>query len=339
MKNEEQKVAHRFTSIETYQEEKHAKNLENAWIVIREKIDGSNLQIENVNGKLRCGSREFELTADFNLSNAYQYVQQLDPKKFEEGKIYFGEWITPFRLNYKKDNNTVRLFAVVESKKTGSHSTFLDKERTDMLIEKTGLVKAPVLYEGPFQSMEHIQSFVGQTKMVQPLGWIENDVPKGEGVVVYVYEKDKKTLKENNGKPCLIKFVIENFKERKLTPKKTTSKNDSELVTFLTETVTEARMNKKFLDQVTLGLYPLELERKDMGKVMQNLPMVILEDVVSENQEEYEGIFERYVAAEEAFLKENVSEEKAKSVEKDATKKVNKLITEKVLKFVNKKIK
>ena len=338
-KIDQPKVKHRFTSIETYNEEEHYKHFENAWIIIREKIDGSNIQIQNASNKLNCGSRDYVLTEDFHLAYAYQYIQKLIAENFEQGLLYFGEWITPFRLNYKNDNNSVRLFAVVEAEKSSQHSTFLSRSKTKELIEKTGLEEAPILYEGPFISMEHIQSFVGKTELVQPLGWKEDDVPNGEGVVVYVYEEDKETLKTIKNKPLLLKIVIENFKERKLVPKQPLSDNNAALMTLLTEVTTEARIKKRFLDQQTLGIYPTEITKKDLGNIMKTLPTIVLEDILKENKEEYETLLKEYVEKEKQFLEENVSKEKADCVEKDIEKSVSKKVTNEVLKFVQSQIK
>ena len=330
------KVKHRFTTIEVYEETTHRVYFDNAWIIIREKIDGANVQIENTDGSLRCGSREYELSEDFHLSKAYPYVQQLEPESFEEGKLYFGEWITPYRLNYKNDNQTIRLFAVVEAEKQTEHSTFLSRSKTRELIEKTGLKEAPILYEGPFVSMEHIQSFIGQTSMVQALGWKEDYVPAGEGVVVYVYESDNETLKTIHNKPLIVKMVVEDFKERKLVPKQAVSDHNTALMLFLTEVTTEARIKKRYLDQKDLGTYPDVLTKKDLGTVMKTLPSIVWEDILKEHREEYEALLHEYIEKEKIFLVENVSAEKAESVEKEIEKSVSKKITNEVLKFVQK---
>lgn len=324
-------VKKRFSKIITY-EPKHLHMLERAWIVIREKIDGSNIQIQRKGNELIVASREYFLNKEYTLNKAYETVQSLDVDKFEEGYIYFAEWITPFRLNYKNDFFTLRLLAI--AKDDGSvNLNYVTSIEFERLHKKTGLLLAPLFYEGPFISLEHLKSFIGKTEMVQPIADEPIENVLGEGIVVMAYDMNtKEILKYKTGKNAIYKLVNQSYKERKLIPK--TEKNDVSLLThFLSEVTTEARIKKKYLDKVVEGVYPLCITKKDISIIMESLPIIIRADIEEEHCEELNEILTKLIMKEKEFIKENINKEKAESVDKKYDKLISKFVTNKVLKF------
>ena len=338
MKNEDLiPVKKRFSKIEAFDEHIHLKSLHDAWLVVREKIDGSNLQIKREGDRLTAGSRDYVLTETNRLNKAYDIVQSLDASLFEEGYIYFAEWITPYRLNYKEDFFTLRLLTVAED--DGSdHLSYVNPTRFEEMRSKTKLPAAPLFYQGPFISMEHLESFVGKTEMVQPIGDEAAEFVKGEGIVIMAHDmKSKELMKEKNGKNKMYKMVNHSFKERKLIPKKDDS-HIHPLTHFLAEVTTEARIHKKYLDKVVEEVYPSPLTKKDIATVMKTLPVIIQSDIREECGEELNKLLRELVEKEKEFIKESIHEEHAESVDKKYEKLISKFITDKVLKFVMKEI-
>lgn len=336
----QKKVNNRYSTIETYDESKHASFLENSWIIIREKIDGSNVQIERIGNKLVVGSRDLFLNESFHLSGAFQYVQKMDVENFIEGLIYFGEWIVPYRLHYQKDFYTMRLFSIAKNKKEYQYLSMVSKSTYETLQKKSMIENAPILYEGPFISMEHIESFIGKTKMVEPLESESTDDVIGEGIVVSVYSGiDKNTLLTfPTTRPVMFKLVAENFKERKLKIAQPETNMDK-ITQFVFEVATEARIKKRFLDQITLGVFPEVLSNKDLGLVMKTLPTIVLDDIMKEHGEEYQILFDAHIEEQTKRITELLGEEKAKSIPKDTKKHVQKMVTNSVLSFIYTQIK
>lgn len=324
------KVKKKFTKIEVFETDKHLKFLLNRYIVIREKIDGSNLSIRRVGDKLIASSREYELTDTYTLSGAYQFVQNLDVNKFVEGFVYYGEWIVPYRLNYEKDNYTIRLFAVIYDN-DDTFSTFVPLSLLKELILKTELPLAPSFYEGEFISEEHLLNFVGKTEMVQPVESNPNAL-MGEGIVFQVYDENGNPLK-NGCNHLLFKLVNNDFKERKFKTK--AESYDGDLYTFLDDVVTIPRIKKKYLDKVVEGFYPtkemIKENPKDIRIIMQSLPTIIYNDILEEVGEELTVILDDLFEKESENTATELTKEK---FDNRVKKRISKFITNRILKYV-----
>lgn len=324
------KVKKKFTKIIPIENQKHLSLLKGRYIIIREKIDGSNLSIRRVGDKLIASSREYQLTEEYTLSGAYQFVQNLDVDKFVEGFVYYGEWIVPYRLNYSNDNYTIRLFSIIYDN-DDSFSTFIPLSLFKELTLKTELPLAPCFYEGIFISEEHLLSFVGKTEMVQPLE-SNPQALMGEGIVVQAYDNNGIPLKEGSNH-LIFKIVNDDFKERRFKTKVET--HDGDLYSFLDDVVTIPRIKKKYLDKVVEGIYPtrefIKENPKDIRIVMQSLPTMIYDDIVEEVGEELNTILE------DLYKKEMLSKSKDFTKEQfnnSSRKRIFKFITNRILKYL-----
>lgn len=323
------KVKKKFTKIEVF-EDKFIQFLLNKYIVVREKIDGSNLSIRRVGDELIASSREYELTEDYTLSGAYQFVQNLDVNKFVEGFVYYGEWIVPYRLNYANDNYTIRLFSIIYDNDE-KFSTFVPLSLFKELTGKTELPLAPLFYEGKFVSAEHLINFVGKTEMVQPL---DNNPQAlmGEGIVVQVYDENGLPIKVGSNH-LLFKLVNNDFRERKFKVK--VESYDGELYEFLDEVVTVPRIKKKYLDKVVEGFYPtkefIAENPKEIRVVMQSLPTIIYNDIIEEVGEELAVILDDLFKKELTNTATDLSRDK---FDKNIKKRISKFITNRILKYL-----
>jgi hypothetical protein len=166
----------------------------NPQIVIQEKLDGANASFKREGDKVICFSRNTQLDEHNTLRGFYNWVQEnVDVNKLEEGIIYFGEWLVKHKLSYGDNENKFYLFDVY------NNSEYESFPIVKLEASRLGLNLIPIFYQGNFQSIEHIQSFVGKSM----LGEI------GEGVVVKnVFYKDK------HGNQLFTKFVSDEFAEK-----------------------------------------------------------------------------------------------------------------------------
>jgi hypothetical protein len=125
----------------------------------------------------------------------------------------------------------------------------------------------PVFYEGAFQSIEHIQSFVGKSM----LGEI------GEGVVVKnVFYKDK------HGNQLFTKFVSDEFAEKAQIKKHTVKQPTDQLQEFVNSTVTKARVSKIIHKMVDEGILEEDYAIENMGLILKNAGSKVFDDVVKD---------------------------------------------------------
>lgn len=72
-------------------------------LVVTEKIDGSNAQVRNHQGKLYVYSHKKQLDEDHTLNGFYDFVMERKEqllKLIPEGYSFFGEWLTPHHIKY-----------------------------------------------------------------------------------------------------------------------------------------------------------------------------------------------------------------------------------------------
>lgn len=85
-------------------------------LVVTEKIDGSNAQVRNHNGKLYVYSHKTVLNENRTLNGFYNFVMERKEqllKLIPEGYSFFGEWLTPHRIKYpRKAYNRWYLFDI-----------------------------------------------------------------------------------------------------------------------------------------------------------------------------------------------------------------------------------
>lgn len=235
------------------------------YIVIQEKIDGANASFQRVGDKILAFSRNTPLDETNNLRGFYEWTQTLDVSKIHYGSIFFGEWTAKHKLDYGENHNKFYLF--------DEYDTYTEKympfEEVKKVAEIIGIETVPVFYEGKFQSIEHIKSFVGKSV----LGEI------GEGVVVKNYNYTNKY-----GVQVFTKFVSDHFAEVSKT-KQHKVKADP-LTEFINSTLTEARVSKLIHKLVDEGKLNEDYAIENMGAILKGLGSSVFDDIIKEELDE-----------------------------------------------------
>jgi hypothetical protein len=239
----------------------------NPIITITEKIDGANASFKREGDKVLAFSRNTQLDEENNLRGFYQWVQQnINPGDLVESGTYFGEWTAKHKLDYGENHNKFYLFDIYDEETERYIPFNLVKAQS----KKLDINLVPVFYEGQFQSLEHIQSFVGKSH----LGEI------GEGVVV------KNVNYENKyGHQQFTKFVSDSFAEMTKVKKQVINTSDP-LTDFVNSTVNKARVSKIIHKLVDEGLLQEDYAIEDMGSILKNAGTKVFEDVVKEELDE-----------------------------------------------------
>ena len=248
------------------------------YIVIQEKLDGSNCAIryDSETDEIIAQSRKNILSLSNNLRGFWEWSQTLDKKLVKsilgDNLVLFGEWLVPHSVKYPEERYNHAYFYDVYDTST---ETYLSQDKVRDIIAVLGLTYVPVFYRGEFVSWEECMKYVGQTKLGGEYG---------EGIVV----KNMTRLNDPNTRsPFYLKIVGEKFTETKgqkhvkvVDPEKLKSMEENKA---LAETiVTEARVAKllnKFVDE---GILPEDWGAKEMSIVAKNLPKAVYEDCVKE---------------------------------------------------------
>lgn len=234
-------------------------------IVITEKLDGANASFGNVNGELKCFSRNRELDEKNNLRGFYQWVHEnIDVNSIKEGYLYFGEWLVKHTINYPDDAyGKFYLFDIC----SGDSEEYRGIEVIKVAQRFLGCELAPILYDGEFKSLEHIQSFVGKSKI--------GDV--GEGVVVKNYSH-----RNLFGEQVFVKFVSDEFAEIKQTKKHKVVSPSNELDNFIDTYLTNARVEKMINKLVDDGIISEDYDLTDMSTILRNSGSKVADDILEE---------------------------------------------------------
>lgn len=237
------------------------------YIIVQEKLDGANASFKREGDQILCFSRNTQLDESNTLRGFSVWVHKtFKPEDLVEGSIYFGEWLVRHKLDYGENENKFYLFDIYDTETERYISFDLVKHQA----EKLGISTVPVFYEGQFQSLEHIQSFVGKSM----LGEI------GEGVVV------KNVAYENKyGNQQFTKIVSDQFAEVAKV-KKQTVKTDDPLTEFINSTVNKARVSKIIHKLVDENILNEDYSIKDMGVILKNTGSKVFDDVVKEELDE-----------------------------------------------------
>ena len=250
------------------------------YIVIQEKLDGSNCAIryDSVTDTIIAQSRKQILNINNNLRGFYEWSQTLDKELVKsvlgDNQILFGEWLCSHTVKYPDDKyNNFYSYDVYDTEK----EQYLPQNKVKEIVSELGLIYVPVFYEGEFISWEHCMSFVGQTQM-------SGDT--GEGIVI----KNQTRLNDSNRRlPFYIKIVSDKFQETKKVKKKKPNPQDLEVINQNLELaktiITRARVEKllnKFVDE---GILPEDWGAKEMPIVAKNLPKAVYDDCVKEESD------------------------------------------------------
>ena len=268
-------------------------------ISITTKIDGANASIawDETTGKLEIFSRTNLLDQPGALRGFYDYIKTEVEPKLDLSKypslVIFGEWCVSHTVKYNDDwYNKWRIYDIWDK----SQNSYWGQDMVKSFCKKFGLEYVEELYYGPFISWDHCRSFIGKSRAYGP---------SQEGVVI----KNQTKLGLENRDPVYIKIVDEKFKEsqhskkekKPLDPEAEAAK--AEAAKLAASIVTEARVRKLILKLVDEGLVPAELQPKDMGAVMKQLPKRCFEDCLKEEPETVKQLGEsagKFIAAETA---------------------------------------
>lgn len=240
----------------------------NPHIIIQEKLDGANASFKREGDKVLCFSRNTQLDESNTLRGFYNWVQEnIKAESLAEDGIYYGEWLVRHKLDYGENENKFYLFDIYDEETERYIPFNLVKAQSETL----NLNLVPVFYKGKFESIEHIQSYVGKSK----LGEI------GEGVVV------KNVNYENKyGQQQFTKFVSDQFAEMAKTKKHKISPQKDDLQEFVNSTVNKARVSKIVHKLVDEGLLKEDYAIEDMGTILKNTGSIVFDDVVKEELDE-----------------------------------------------------
>lgn len=254
-------------------------------ISIQTKIDGSNASVyynDEIDGLQAC-SRKQELTYSNNLNGFWNYVQALDTPVVEWFKahptlVMFGEWATGINKIKTYDKSYLKRWVVYDIYDTET-KMYLAQDFVKSVCESLGLEYIEVLYDGAFQSWDHVKSFLNSST--------KYGGDTQEGVVV---KNETKLVNVETRCPAYVKIVNDSFKESmKTRVKKEKSADEIEEIkrveALVDSVVTQRRVEKgieKLRDQ---GILPEKLTPQDMKIVARNLPKTIYDDVVKEENE------------------------------------------------------
>lgn len=242
----------------------------NPEVVIMEKLDGANASFKRGEyGTLKCFSRNNELDEHDTLRGFYTWAQEtINPDDLLPGEIYFGEWLVRHKIDYGDNEKQFYLFDIF-SEETEQYLSF---DYVKYEARELGINLAPVFYEGPFQSMEHVESFVGQSK----LGEV------GEGVVLKNH-----AYTDRFGNQVFTKIVSDQFAEKSNQKKHKPQKQPDQLDRFIDEYLTKPRVEKMVAKLVDEGVIDEQYGIEDTGTVLKNSASRMADDII---EEEYEDI-------------------------------------------------
>lgn len=250
-------------------------------IVVQEKLDGANASFEKDGDHIKAYSRNKELDSENTLNGFYSYVlQNVDIDLLNEDYIYYGEWLTRHKIDYKENLNTFFLFDVFDK----NSGRYLNLVKVEKIAEQIKVKTVPVFYYGKFKSFKDIYKFVGKSLL--------NKNEDGEGVVLKNESRD-----DVRGNQTYVKIVSKSFLEKqkvKTSPKQVEDLTPEtlELFQYLTPSRIEKQIFKK--NEEDGILYAFE----NFSLFMKGMGQSLLEDILKEEGDE---INEGYSV--EAFFK------------------------------------
>lgn len=234
-------------------------------IVIMEKVDGANASFKREGDQLLCFSRNNQLSENDTLRGFYNWAQEnIDVHKLGEGEIFYGEWLVKHKLDYGDNANKFYLFDVYDENIEQYMPLGVVKEYANEL--EINLV--PVFYDGEFQSLEHVLSFVGKSV----LGKV------GEGIVV----KNYSYAANRHGEQQFTKIVSDEFAEVKQVKKHRVAPTGGLLDEFVNSNLTHARVGKILHKLVDENILEEDYDITDMGTILKNAGTRVYEDIIEE---------------------------------------------------------
>ena len=233
-------------------------------IVIQEKLDGANASFRlDKDDNVVAFSRNQQLDEHNTLRGFHNFTQGLDAGNLGVQAIYFGEWLVRHKLDYGENEQQFYLYDIYHTEA----EEYLPFHLVKAEAKRLGLNLIPTFYEGRFQSMEHIQSFVGKSK----LGEI------GEGVVV-----KNTSYTDKHGNQQFTKIVSDEFAEKAKVKKQTIRSSKDSLDEFIDTFMTDARVEKILNKLVDEDVLEEDYGIEDMGVILKNSASRIYEDIIEE---------------------------------------------------------
>lgn len=251
------------------------------WIYITEKVDGSNMSFivdHNSPFGVTGFSRNNTLTEELTLNGAYSWLNNnIAPitDKLNPNIRYYGEWLTKHTIQYpEKMYRNFYLFDLYDE----TQQKYLSTTEVTRCAKQFGFKQAPVFYEGPYISFEHLMSFVGKTEL--------GAIPCGEGIVV-----KNTTFLDRCGRQQFVKLVCDKMQEvgKQRPPKEPVPPSEAALM--MQEVVTEARVAKtlhKLIDEGTLTTDDVNIE--NMGNLIKLVRQPLLDDIYKEESYRFENL-------------------------------------------------
>ena len=229
-------------------------------VVVMEKLDGANASFGIIGGELKMFSRNQELNEYNTLRGFYDWVRQnINQNLLFPNKIYFGEWLVPHTVQYKKEAQCEFYLFDIYDVKT---DTYLDWNTTVQAAKRLGLRTPEVFFRGELHSMTDVDKYIGQSELT--------DIPNtGEGIVVKDYEGQQ-----------FVKIISDKFKETKSIKQPSLDRTD--IGTLIDSVLTPQRVEKLIHKKIDLGLLPTELDITDTGNVLKALSSDVVNDIFEE---------------------------------------------------------
>ena len=236
------------------------RDILNTNVTVMEKLDGANASFGIIDGELKMFSRNQELNEHNTLRGFYDWVRHnVDPRKLFVSTIYFGEWLVPHTVQYKKEAQCEFYLFDIYDVKT---DTYLDWNITVQAAKHLGLRTPEVFFRGELHSMTDVDKYLGRSELTEAPN-------TGEGIVVKDYEGQQ-----------FVKIVSDKFKETKSIKQPSLDRTD--IGTLIDSVLTPQRVEKLIHKKIDIGLLPAELDITDTGNVLKALSSDVVNDIFEE---------------------------------------------------------
>lgn len=250
---------------------------EGDYITVYEKLDGANASFTlGDGGEVLAFSRNTPLTSENTLRGFYGYAMNLPSEDMDPEYIYYGEWLVKHKVDYGEHSEKFYLFDVYDLR----NEEYLPVQEVIREALTLGIPVAPIMYQGPYISFEHLSSLVGRSVLAKS--------GVGEGIVV-----KNPWFKDRYGRQVFMKLVSDGFRE--MQPQKAPrDPNTPETVetAFVKTYLTEARVDKLLRKLVDEAVIPESFELEDMGVILRELGGRVYDDLLKEESAELPADFE-----------------------------------------------
>lgn len=296
-------------------------------LTITEKIDGSNAQVMNDNGKLRCFSHHKELSPDNTLNGFYGFVQEHENLllgTIHDQHSLFGEWLVPHKVKYP--DNTYHKWYLFDECDMSHHNTNYDvylgfnwvKFNYNKFIKSDDIKLVPE-YDSSKFNPDDLEGFDKVRESLSHYSLLGADEGKAEGIVITDNDRDV-SIDENTIGLLRFKCVNEAFKEVRRA-KKPIGEGQKASISWANKYITEPRVNKKIFGLQEDGIIKDELSFDWMKN---GNAKMIAQEVVKDALEESEETPVALSASNSSYDKN------MKAVQKFTNKLTNKVIALKV---------